>query len=164
MLNREMPHIQHYRLQDLSVSARSSVEFIAFRISADGDLMDNIKSVALNNGIVSGMVLMMIGTLKKARIAWYNTEKREFEVTEYDGGLELTAGSGSISMENDVLVPHIHITIADKENKAFGGHLFEGTVVKEYVEGTMVHFKDIFSRRIYDEEAGASPLNFQKLN
>ncbi|HIE28721.1 TPA: DNA-binding protein [Candidatus Poribacteria bacterium] len=163
MLQHEKPHIQHYRLQDLNVSAKSVAEFIAFRISADGELMQNIKSIALNNGIVSGMVLMMIGTLKKARIGWYNTEKGEFEVAEYDGGLELTSGSGSISMENDVLVPHIHITIADKNNNAFGGHLFEDTIVKEYIEGTMIHLKDIFMRRIYDERVGASPLSMQKL-
>ena len=125
--------------------------------------MQNIKSVALNNGIVCGMVLMMIGTLKEARIGWYNTQKGEFEVKKYVGGLELTSGSGSISMENDVLVPHIHITIADKDNNAFGGHLFDGSVVKEYVEGTMIHLKDIFMRRIYDEALGASPLNMQKL-
>ncbi|MFQ6040145.1 MAG: hypothetical protein ACE5PV_04750, partial [Candidatus Poribacteria bacterium] len=43
MLQYKMPHIQHYRLQDLNVSAKSSAEVIAFRISADGELMQMSK-------------------------------------------------------------------------------------------------------------------------
>jgi predicted DNA-binding protein with PD1-like motif len=155
-------HVQHFRLDDRNVFAKSAGEFIAFRINSGADLMQNIKSIALNNGVTSGMVLMMLGTLTKARIGFYNTKKAVFEVTEYKEGVELLSGSGSIAMENDLLTPHIHITFADRKNVARGGHLFEGSIVKEYVEGTMLNLTDVFLRRMFIKEFNASPLHFQR--
>ena len=63
-------------------------------------------------------------------------------------------------MENEILTPHIHIAVADSAGKAHGGHLFEGSIVKEYVEGTMLRLDTMFMRRMFIEERRSSPLHF----
>ena len=65
-------------------------------------------------------------------------------------------------MENEVLTPHIHVAVADRTGKTYGGHLFEGSVVKEYVEGTMLRLDRVSMRRMFIEERPCSALHFQR--
>jgi predicted DNA-binding protein with PD1-like motif len=50
-----------------------------------------------------------------------------YESVEYSGPLEIVCAQGSVALEKDNLVIHVHIQLSDQE-KCRGGHLAEATV------------------------------------
>ncbi|MEM2905418.1 MAG: DUF296 domain-containing protein [Candidatus Bathyarchaeia archaeon] len=74
--------------------------------------------------------------------------------------MELVSGSGTVSLEEGKLMPHIHVVVADHTGNAYGGHLFPGTVVKEYVEGLLLKLKGVRFERRYSEEIKTTKLRF----
>ena len=60
---------------------------------------------------------------------YFNQIKKEYEHHELQGGHEVLSGLGNVSLLDGEPFVHIHMTVADNEGKAFGGHLDEGTRV-----------------------------------
>jgi hypothetical protein len=62
------------------------------------------------------------------------------------------------------LMSHIHIVVADHTGNAYEGHLFPGTIVKEYVEGFLIRLKGArFERRGWREDIKAYPSTSRKI-
>ena len=60
---------------------------------------------------------------------YFDQEKKEYVHHNFPGGYEVLSGIGNISLLDGEPFVHVHITLADKEGKAMGGHLDEGTKV-----------------------------------
>ena len=136
--------------------------FFVFRISKGGDLFRCLEAKMKNEGIKAGLVMFMLGTLRNARLAYFNTNIGEFHVNEFNppGGVECVAGSGTVSIQEDEMLAHIHVVVAGPTGNAYGGHIYPGSIVKEYIEGGIVILEDIHMERIYDEDVKAFPLKF----
>ena len=145
-------------------------KIITFRIFPGADLYLNLLSIAQNYQVISGDLVKLLGTLKTARIGFFNSATKKFEWADYtdENGYELASGQGTFALEKEMIKPHVHIVIAERRNNvAHAGHLCEtpsdiSTIVKEYVEGTIVRHEGIYAVRRYDPTIGASPVFFEK--
>lgn len=137
-------------------------EIIAWRVDAGGDLYNCLKARIFKDRAYPAYIPAMVGTVKRASIAYYLTEKGLFHINTVTTptGLELVSGSGTVGLEEGKLMPHIHVVVADHTGNAYGGHLFPGTIIKEYVEGFLIKLKGVRFERRYSEEVKTAKLRF----
>jgi len=133
-----------------------------FRIDAGGDVFRCLEEKLKEEKVTAGVVLFMLGTLRKARLGYFNTSIGEFHVNEFNppGGIECVAGSGTVSVQEGKLLAHIHIVVAGPTGNAYGGHIYPGSIVKEYIEGGIAVLEDIHMERAYSPKVKAYPLQF----
>jgi len=132
-------------------SIKPSKMFIG-RLSHGSDLLQEITDLCINKNIKLGRV-EGIGAVQKARIGYYNQAVREYQYIELNQALEITKLVGNISIKDNTLFVHAHITLSDEKGNAFGGHLAQGTVI--YTFEIILHaFEGPELRRSYDEVTG----------
>ncbi len=133
----------------LSVTARES--FMG-RIAHGADLLEALEKLCHSRNIRSGRI-SAIGAVKKARLGYYDQTEKQYRYNDFDQPLEITALSGNISLKDQNPVVHAHITLADENGHAFGGHLAPGNVVFACEFIIDVYGESDFARR-FDEITG----------
>lgn len=98
------------------------------RMAKGADLLAALEQVAREHGITLGEV-KAIGAVSQARIGYYNQAERKYYFLDLTRPLEIVSLIGNISLKDDKPMVHAHLTLADHEGRAFGGHLAEGTLV-----------------------------------
>ncbi|MHC4252147.1 MAG: PPC domain-containing DNA-binding protein, partial [Planctomycetota bacterium] len=98
------------------------------RLGHGKDLLEELTAVAAAEGVTLGRV-EALGAVKRARVGFYNQEEREYEFHELDEPLEIASLIGNISLKDGKPMVHAHVTLSDREGKAYGGHLAPGTIV-----------------------------------
>lgn len=101
---------------------------IACRLPHQGDLLLAITEIAREHKIRMGS-LSCIGALSKFRFAFYDQKEKKYGTKELSGDYEILACIGNISIKDGESMCHAHITVADEEGRAFGGHLVEGCTI-----------------------------------
>ncbi|MBN1457525.1 MAG: DNA-binding protein [Sedimentisphaerales bacterium] len=98
------------------------------KLEHDKDLLGELTKICLDNNIKLGKV-EVLGAVKKTRIGYYDQDNKQYSFIEMNEHLEITGLVGNVSLKNGKPIVHAHITLADKDGNAFGGHLAEGTIV-----------------------------------
>jgi predicted DNA-binding protein with PD1-like motif len=98
------------------------------KLPHDSDLLGELTAFCTQQNITLGY-MTALGAVKKARLAYYDQDRKVYEFFEINRHLEITNLIGNVSLKDNKPIVHAHITLADKEGKAFGGHLAEGTIV-----------------------------------
>jgi len=98
------------------------------RLDQGEDLLAGLERRGAEAGIRLGKV-KAIGAVSRARFGYYDQTGRQYEFLEIPEPLEILALLGNISLKDGKTMVHAHITLADKEGRACGGHLAEGTLV-----------------------------------
>ena len=146
-------------------------ELIVERLNPDSDLLMEIKTIARDNNIRCGVILSLVGSLKKGRMRRVFDPKtqhmaydmgtgnklrdcRVYDIIEIDGPLEIVSSNGTLS-ENGGM--HIHLVLSNGETLS-AGHLIEGNLVYTTVEVVLLTMSEIGSRRIFDPETGHKEL------
>lgn len=105
------------------------------RFELGDDLLGSLNIFCKTNNIRQGH-FNLIGAVQNAKLGYYDQEQKKYTgCVEFDQKLEICSCTGNISTkENDIFV-HAHITLADHDGIAFGGHLMPGTIIfaAEYV-------------------------------
>ena len=123
------------------------------RLSKGDDLLRALTNFCQKLGITLGEVKAM-GAVSQARIGYYHQNSRNYEWLELDRPLEILALEGNISLKDGKPFVHAHVTLADGDGRAYGGHLAEGTMVFA-AEFVMQELKaDGGLERQLDEETG----------
>ncbi len=128
------------------------------RIKRNEKIIDSIKKFCLTQKINSAQ-LSGIGACDYAKIGAYVFSEEQYVSNEYTGDFEILSISGNITKIDKDYYPHIHIILGNKENKTYGGHLFEAKI-----SATCEIFLETFPNeliRIKDEETG---LNLIRLD
>jgi len=132
---------------------------VTFKLTIGTDLMKGLIDVCEKYGLQNGVILSAFGSLENAvvknviSIPGVKYGAGYGEATFLDGPIELLGTSGIICHDDDgSLLPHIHITLSDKDAQGFGGHLCEGTRVQNTVEGAIAEFEGINMRKVIDWE------------
>lgn len=98
------------------------------KLKHDADLLEELTEICKQNKIQLGRV-EALGAVKKARIGFYDQQKKEYNFFEIDKPLEITNLIGNVSLKDGESIVHAHITLADAKGNAFGGHLAPGTII-----------------------------------
>jgi hypothetical protein len=67
-----------------------------------------------------------------------------------EGPFEVVSITGTVSPEDC----HIHVSVSDKDGVCVGGHLKEGSIVKNTAEVVIGVFEDVVFERNQDDETG----------
>ena len=98
------------------------------RLEHGADILEELTGICKEKNIRLGKV-EAIGAIQKARLGYYNQDKKEYKFFELNKNLEITNLTGNISIRDNQPMVHAHITVSDSDGKAFGGHLAPGTIV-----------------------------------
>ena len=98
------------------------------KLSHGKDLLEEITGVCRANKIKLGRI-EALGAVQKACIGFYNQESREYKYFTINRPLEITNLIGNVSLKDVNPIVHAHITLADKNGKAYGGHLAPGAII-----------------------------------
>jgi len=129
-----------------------------FRVKPDSELFSFISDYCRKNNITSGIVIGIIGSLKKATLNFVQELPARFDGVEYSGPLEIVCAQGSVALKDNELIVHIHMQISSKEMSR-GGHLAEATVLStaEVVIGELGYQL----KREFDSYTGLNELAYQ---
>lgn len=122
------------------------------RLRHGADLLDELTKICIEKNIRLGRI-EAIGAVQKATIGYYHQDKREYEFHTIDKALEILNLTGNISLKEESPMVHAHVTLADVDGNAYGGHLASGTVVFacEYI---IESYEGLILKRSFDEKTG----------
>jgi len=130
--------------------AESKVGKLVFaRFFEDEDLLDTITKVA-EKAKVSAGVFFLIGTLKKAKMGFFC--KGEYETIEMNQQLEIVSCLGNISVKENKIFAHAHISVSDDKGRVFGGHVMPGCIIAATGELVLMEAVDIRLPRKLEEK------------
>jgi len=98
------------------------------RLAKGEDLLAALTKCCQDLGVHLGEV-RAIGAVSQARVGYYDQEGRQYLWLELPNPLEILALLGNISFKDGKPFVHAHVTLGDREGRAYGGHLAEGTTV-----------------------------------
>jgi predicted DNA-binding protein with PD1-like motif len=127
-------------------------ELFMGKLRHGADLLEELTKICMEKNIQLGNI-EAIGAVQKAVIGYYHQDKREYEFITLDQHLEILNLTGNISIKDGSPMVHAHVTLADEEGKAFGGHLAPGTIIFACECVIEVYDGPVFERS-FDQETG----------
>jgi predicted DNA-binding protein with PD1-like motif len=121
------------------------------RLSRGEDVHEKIKTFCKEQGITNALV-SALGSLENPTLAHYRMDNKKYSEKKLEGIFELTNLTGNIGILDDDLILHFHVTIANEEMQAFGGHLVQGNA-SATLELTLTVYPTTFEKKM-DEEVG----------
>jgi len=98
------------------------------RLEHGSDLLLSLTEICRRHDVRLGRV-QALGAVQKACLRYYDQDARQYRDITLDRHMELTSLLGNVSLVEGEPFVHAHVTLADAEAKAYGGHLGEGTIV-----------------------------------
>ncbi len=99
---------------------------VVLRFDKGEDFMNSLSEWCVQNDVQSAAILCGIGMLDNMVIGRYNgTEYTRMTEAE---SCEILSLQGSVSMKEGAPFVHLHVSFADHNFRAVGGHLFSGRV------------------------------------
>jgi len=124
------------------------LNMIVKRLHPGQDLKGSLLQIRDSEGLKSGVVLSMVGSLDGAVLRMADGNKKTIK-----GPLEIVSSTGTLAT-NGV---HLHLAVADSQGQVTGGHLMEGCPVHTTVEICIACPYMVFER-VYDSETGYREL------
>jgi uncharacterized protein len=125
---------------------------IVARLTHGTDLLDQIVTLGELHGVETA-ALQGLGALSRARLAYYDQESKIYHEFDLRGPFEITALTGNLSRRDGAPAAHVHLTLADDQGRAFGGHAAPGCVVFA-CELVVNELRGPSLERAYDAETG----------
>ncbi len=91
------------------------------------EVMACIQEIAQKEQITLGKI-EGIGAIRSFRIGLFDTDTKEYHVSEYRGQYEIISLLGNLSIMNGETYSHCHLAAADASNCVIGGHLNEAVI------------------------------------
>jgi predicted DNA-binding protein with PD1-like motif len=129
---------------------------IVFRLEMGEELMESVQKIAASENVklasISG-----IGACSKIEMGYIDLSIKDYVFKIFEGNMEILQATGNITLKDGEPFPHIHISVANEECKAFGGHLNEATISATF-EGVMT-IMDYEINREFNEDLGLALMN-----
>ncbi len=133
------------------VSVSSEIKRVVIvRLKYDADLLDGLQQAVKDEKIKNAVILSGIGSVKSYHVhAVSNTTlPAKLAYTQHEGPMDLIAVNGYV-LGGRI---HAHITMTD-DQKAFGGHLHEGTKVFTFAIVTLGILDDNLDLHRFDDSS-----------
>ena len=131
------------------------------RLSHGADLLAELTDICLREGIRLGRI-EAFGAVQKATLGFYDQGTRTYQSFALDRPLEITKLIGNISLKEGKSMVHAHITLADADGSAYGGHLMPGTIIFA-CEFVLQAFEGALFNREFDEDTGLRLWNLDSI-
>jgi len=128
-----------------------------FRIKPEQELVSEIARYCRQNGISSGVVIGIIGSVESASLNFLRELPGKYETKEYQGPLEIVCAQGSIALKDAELIIHVHIQLSSPD-ECRGGHLVEAKVFS--TAEVVIAELDYQLHRYADSYTGLNELQF----
>lgn len=92
------------------------------RIEAGEELVSTLQHF-FEEEDVSGAVFTGIGATEDATVGMYLPDEQEYSFQSFDQQMEITNLTGNVAQIDDDVTVHMHATLADEAQNAYGGHL-----------------------------------------
>ncbi len=116
-------------------------------------LVDYCRQNHIHNGMIQG-----IGSLQILNLAYYDQTKKEYVNLSRNERVEIVNMTGDISIKQDQIFVHVHLSVSGRDTKVYGGHLLPESSVFA-AEVTIVEFDGEPFVRELDAETGLSLWN-----
>lgn len=130
---------------------------IIVRLDRGEEIVESITKLSNEEDIKLGRVTG-IGATNKVKIGLFDVESKEYHARELTGNMEITNLSGNISRMDGEVYVHLHITVCDEENRAYGGHL-NMAIISATCE-IIIDLIEGYVDRCFDEEVGLNLFKF----
>lgn len=98
------------------------------RLTHGADLLAELNRVTRELQVTCGCV-QAIGAVQRARLGFYDQQRRVYEYLTLERPLELTSLAGNVSLKDGEAMVHAHANLADESGRVIGGHVAEGTII-----------------------------------
>ena len=129
---------------------------IVFRLEMGEFLMESTQKIAAAENVKLASI-NGIGACSKIEMGYIDLSIKEYVFKTFEGNLEILQATGNITLKDGEPFPHIHISVANDECKAFGGHLNEAFISATF-EGVM-QIIDYEIHREFNEDLGLALMN-----
>ncbi len=99
-----------------------------FKLDYGEDITQAITEECRRKKIKSAY-LFFIGAVQKATIGYYNQKTKKYKKIFINKPMEIVSGVGNISVKEEKIFLHAHVSLSDANGKMSGGHLFSPTIV-----------------------------------
>ncbi|HIK00842.1 TPA: DNA-binding protein [archaeon] len=97
------------------------------RYEENEDLIEALLKFCNENKIETG-IFSIIGAVKSSSFAFYDQKQKKYLQMDLDENAEISHCTGNISLRENKPFIHAHILLADREGRAYGGHLVAAKV------------------------------------
>lgn len=122
---------------------------IVSRVLPGSDLKKSLENLKDTNGLKSGVILSIVGSLNETHLRMSNGDKKNFK-----GFFEIVSAEGTISQDGI----HVHVAVSNENGNVYGGHLMDGCVIHTTAEICVLESRTEF-RRILDPNTGYKELS-----
>lgn len=102
-------------------------DFYVIKLLKGERIVEQLLRFCKDNNIAAA-AFTGIGAIHEIEAGFYKPETKSYEWKKAQAPLELLNITGNVSLKDGELFVHAHVTVADSELHAFGGHLKEATV------------------------------------
>ena len=99
----------------------------AVRLEKDEEIITALTQ-AMSSAQINGGFFYGLGVGKNLELGYFDAHKQGYTKKLFPDEYEFTSFLGNVSIVNDEVTIHCHVTITDAQFNAYGGHLFSGTV------------------------------------
>ena len=103
------------------MAPRSPVAALAFRLKPGDDLKRGLADLARREGLRAGVILTAVGSLTAVNLRYANRAGGTLRA----GHFEIVSLVGTLAAD----AMHVHLSVADRDGVATGGHLLDGCIV-----------------------------------
>ena len=127
-----------------------------YRLQSGETVHESILAIARRERLRTARV-EAIGTLRKAKVAYYNRKTKKYEEHTYNENMEVTSMLGNITVMEKKPFLHLHANLGRKDMSVVGGHLISA-VVYPFLEVVITPTSNVASRR-YDEALNLNAIH-----
>ena len=117
------------------------------RLERGEEAIEALTSLVTKNKIPCGF-LQGIGTIDNVELGYFDVKAKRYKTKKIKQTLEVVSLLGNISYKEKKPFVHVHVSLADSNQKLVGGHFFRGTVAVtleifiRVVKGKLNRFQD----------------------
>lgn len=128
------------------------------RMERGEEILTQLKNIAEkeNNKLAE---VRALGAIDDFTVGCYDVSEKKYYKNHFTFPAEITALYGNITTMDGEYYAHLHLTCADKEGRAFGGHLNEAVIFATCE--MFIHVLDGTVDRIHDDETGLNLFRFE---
>ena len=99
----------------------------ALVFDTDDEVIATLQDFAATAGVRAAS-LSGLGACRRATLAYYDWERKQYQELPVDEQVEVTSLVGDLGADDDGVAVHVHAVLGRRDGSALTGHLLRGTV------------------------------------